>query len=113
MKGATEEDIKKAEEVLGLRFSYDYRNYLIEFGVVSFTNHEFTGVCESKRLCVINVTIEERKNVEVPRDWYVLEQTNIDGIVIWQDGNGTVYQTAPNVKAKRLCGSMEEYIAKE
>lgn len=110
MKGASEEDIKMAEQVLELRFATEYRKYIAAFGIASFAGHELTGVCKSKRLSVVDVTIEERNNVVVPADWYVLEQANIDGIVIWQASNGTVYQTAPNTKAKKLCGSIAEYI---
>lgn len=110
MKGASEEEIKMAEQVLELRFATEYRKYLAAFGVASFAGHELTGVCKSKRLSVVAVTIEERNNVAVPADWYVLEQANIDGIVIWQASNGTVYQTVPNTKAKKLCGSIAEYI---
>ena len=80
------------------------------FGVASFAGHELTGACKSKRLSVVDVTIEERGNITVPANWYVLEQANIDSIVVWQDSNGTVYQTAPNTIAKKLCGSLAEYI---
>ena len=110
MKGASEEDIKMAEQALNLRFATDYRTYIDVFGVASFAGHELTGVCKSKRLSVVDVTLEERNNNTVPDDWYVLEQANIDDIVIWQDSNGTVYQTVPGAKAKELCGSLVEYI---
>lgn len=110
MNGASEEEIKMAEQALNLRFATDYRTYIDAFGVASFAGHELTGVCKSKRLSVVDVTLEERNNNTVPDDWYVLEQANIDGIVIWQDSNGTVYQTVPGAKAKKLCESLAEYI---
>ena len=110
MKGASEDDIKMAEQALGLHFAADYRKYIAAFGVASFAGHELTGACKSKRLSVVDVTIEERGNITVPANWYVLEQANIDSIVVWQNSNGTVYQTAPNTKAKKLCGSLAEYI---
>ena len=43
--------------------------------------------------------------------WYVLEQANIDGIVLWQDKEGNVYQTMPSSVPKKICGSLAEYIA--
>lgn len=110
MNGASEEEIKKAEHTLGLYFATDYRKYIAAFGVASFAGHELTGVCKSKRLCVVDATIEERRVTNVPSDWYVLEQANIDSIVIWQDSNGFIYQTAPNIKAKRIYNSLSEYI---
>lgn len=112
MKGASEGDIILAEQELALRFAADYRKYIAAFGAASIGSHELTGICKSKRLCVVDVTIKERSNITVPADWYVLEQANIDDIVIWQASNGTVYQTTPNAKAKKLCGSLAEYIVR-
>lgn len=110
MKGVSEENIRSAEQELGLRFAADYRKYVATFGVASYAGHEFTGICKSRRLNVADVTAEERNSIDVPADWYVLEQANIDGIVIWQATNGAIYQTAPNAKSKKICESMAEYI---
>lgn len=106
----SDEDIKTAENTLGLQFAQDYREYVAAFGAASFAGHELTGVCGSKRLNVVSVTFEERNNTAVPSDWYVLEQANIDGIVLWQDRSGAVYQTAPHIKPRKFCGSLVEYI---
>lgn len=110
MKGASEDDIKMAEQALKIHFAADYRKYIAAFGVASFAGHELTGVCKSKRLSVVNVTTAERNNTNVPADWYVLEQANIDGIVVWQNNAGAVYQTVPNMNPKKLCESLAEYI---
>ncbi len=110
MAGAPEEEIKMAEQSLALSFAADYREYLAAYGAISFGCHELTGVCKSTRLNVVDVTIMERRSAAVPADWYVLEQINIDGIVIWQASNGSVYQTAPNTNAKMICESLAEYI---
>ena len=110
MKGVSEEEIQNAEQELGLKFATDYRKYVSAFGAISFESHELTGVCSSKRLSVVDVTIKERRNCDVPEDWYVIEQANIDGIVIWQDASGSVYQTGPGAKQKRLCKSLAAYI---
>jgi hypothetical protein len=110
MNGASNEDIKQVEQLLKLHFAADYRKYVATFGAASFAGHELTGVCNSKRLSVAEVTIKERNNVATLDDWYVIEQVNIDGIVMWQDASGAVYQTAPNTKAKKICKSLAEYI---
>lgn len=110
MQGASDEEINQAALLLNLSFASDYRKYVATFGAASFDGHELTGICKSKRLSVVDVTIKERSRTDVPDDWYVLEQTNFDGIVIWQNSSGDVYQTAPNAKAKKLCGSIAEYI---
>ena len=106
----SEENIKEAELILNIRFASDYRMIMKEYGAVTFSGHELTGICNSKRLNVVDVTKEERKYNKVPEDWYVIEQANIDDIVIWQDTNGAVYQTMPNKKPIKLCNSLLEYI---
>lgn len=107
---ASNEEITAVENVLGLRFAQDYREYVATFGAASFAGHELTGICKSDRLNVVTVTMEERNNMVVPADWYVLEQANIDGIVAWQNSAGAVYQTVPNMNPKKLCESLAEYI---
>ena len=110
MKGASAADIETAERELGLRFAEDYRKYVAQFGAASFSNRELTGVCQSARLSVVAVTIYERSKVSVPEDWYVIEQTNIDSIVIWQAATGAVYKTMPGYQPERICNSLAEYI---
>ena len=110
LTGATKEEINSAEQELKTTFATDYIKYLFAYGVASFSGHELTGICKSNRLNVIFVTIEERNNLNVPCSWYVLEQANIDGIVIWQDSNGQIYQTSPYMKPKKICDSLLEYI---
>lgn len=111
MKGAEPSEIRETEESLGVSFAEDYREYVGAFGAASFAGHELTGVCKSPRLNVAAVTAEERKTNDVPAGWYVLEQANIDGIVLWQDKEGSVYQTMPSSAPKKICGSLAEYIA--
>lgn len=108
----SEEQIKDAEKRLNLEFSLEYRSYVSEFGVVSANGYELTGICSSPRLNVVDVTICERENnPDVPKDWYVLEQANIDGIVIWQNQKGEVYQTQPCKGIKMIANSIDEYIS--
>ena len=104
-------EIQKAESVLQLKFASDYQEYLLALGVASYYGHEITGICKASRLNVVDVTIAERENNRtVPKNWYVIEQANIDGIVIWQAETGEIYQTAPNAVPLKLCDSLGEYI---
>ncbi len=111
LKGASEEQVKSAEIKLGLGFSDEYRSYLLAFGVASANGHEFTGICGSPRLNVVDVTLEERRyNPNVPPDLYVVEEANIDGIVLWQSQAGKIYQTRPNQPPVPLCDSLSELL---
>ena len=109
--GVSEEKIQNAETSLQLQFSDEYRKYLTVFGIAAVNGHEFTGICESQRVNVTNVTFTERNRMPTARaEWYVVEQANIDGIVIWQSSTGEVYQTIPNGLPIKLCNSLSEYL---
>jgi len=108
--GALQEDIMMSEQVLKLSFSNEYKEYVSKLGAASFRGHELTGVCKPKSLNVVNATQQERENTDVPTDWYVVEQTHIDGIVFWQSTKGGIYKTQPGSHAKKVYGSLNEYI---
>lgn len=111
LKPVSEAEISKAEKQLALQFAADYRGYTAEFGAVAANGHELTGVVASKRLNVVSATKKEWEvNPQVPHTMYAVENAGIDGIIIWQDESGTVYQSAPNVKPKKIAASLVDYI---
>ena len=111
---ASRDLILQAEEELNLVFSKEYTEYLATLGIAVFEGHEFTGICDGKRLDVIRNTMEQRKfNPSVPEEWYVIECLNIDDIVIWQNEQGEIFRTIPNKKGKKICSTLVEYINKE
>lgn len=107
----SKEKIDDAEKALSVVFSDEYKEYLSTYGCVSFIDHELTGICDSSRLSVVDTTIRERELFPtIPLEWYVIEETNIDDIVIWQDATGAVYQTVPGSQPLKICNSLEDYI---
>lgn len=109
--GRCEEEIAKAENALGVSFAEDYRTYLKEIGLVCYDGHELTGLTKSDCLGAVSVTKEQRERVgEAASSWYVVEETGIDGIVIWQAPTGEVYQTGPGSSYHKLCNSLSEFI---
>lgn len=109
-RGVSLKEINEAERQLHVEFSDEYKEYLAECGVATANGYEFTGISQSKRLDVVCVTEKERKNVrEIPEGAYVVEQTHIDGVVIWQIKGGTVYQSQGDSFIK-ICDSLYEYI---
>lgn len=111
--GSEKTVIKEAETILDLSFFDEYKTYLIELGVAAVNGHELTGISESKRLNVADVTSRQKEYNNVPEDFYVVEETGIDGIVIWQNSNGEIFATQPGLKAEKLCDSILEYLQKE
>ena len=107
---ASEAEIKKAEEDLGLTFADDYKAYTRSFGAISADGIELTGVTTSKRLDVVAVTKAERELSGISSEMYVIENVAIEGIIILQDHTGAIYQSAPNHVPKKIYASLSEYI---
>lgn len=104
-------EIKKAEKILKVVFAQEYVEYVQEYGFATYRGHELTGLCQSKRLNVVDVTLEERENnPDVPHNLYVIEQTHIDDIAIWQDEFGTIFQTARQGTPRKIAKSLKEYL---
>lgn len=108
---ASEDQIAEAELRLGLKFADDYRAYVHAFGCASYYGHELTGVCPYKSLSVVEVTAELRDIYsDVPHDCYAVEEIHVDGLVIWQDATGAVYQALPGGLPERIASSLAEYV---
>ena len=111
-KGALEEEIKKAERALGLRFADDYTEYLQQFGSVSCGGHELTEVSEDAELDVVKVTLKNlNRNQKVSLPLYVVEETHMDGMVIWQSESGEVFQTEYEGAPEKIFDSLLEYVS--
>ena len=109
--GASATEIASAENQLNLRFADEYKEYLAEFGAIMADGVELSGVAKSEHRNVVFVTKQEWElNPQVSRDMYVIENVGIDGIIIWQDVSGSVYQTAPHQVPRKICASLEEYL---
>lgn len=109
---ATKEQIKEAEDALGLSFSKDYKEYVSSFGAASFTGHELTGICKPARLNVVSVTERIRSNyTELDKKAYVIEESGFNGIVIVQTKNGSVYSLSPNEKPVKVADSLKDYLS--
>lgn len=110
-KGAARAEIDKAEKKLGVIFSSDYREYLMEYGAVSCAGHELTGISSEPASDVVALTLEnKRKNPNIKESLYVIEETHIDGIVIWQSESGDILQSEYKEAPQKIFGSLCDYI---
>lgn len=104
-------EISDAELQLCLRFSDEYKSYLGEFGAIIADGIELTGIAKSDNRNVVTVTKQEWElNTQVTHNLYVVENVGIEGIIIWQDSNGIVYQTTPNKQPVKIAESLEDYL---
>lgn len=93
-----------------MTFSDEYREYLENLALVALAGRELTGISDYDRVNVISVTEHMKAlNQDIPDDYYVVEEAYIDGIVIWQDQAGAVYQSAPNAEIQKVADSLAEY----
>lgn len=111
-KGASEDTISDAEKALKIQFAPEYKEYLREFGSVSCGGHELTGISADENLDVVGVTkhnLEKNPNIKMPL--YVIEETHVDGIVIWQSHTGEVFQSEYKGTPVKIFQSLTDYVA--
>ena len=112
-EGVSESIISNAERALNLSFSNEYKEYLKTYGIAVFDGHELTGITKSPRVNVVDVTKAQReKDPKIPADLYVIEETDVEEIVIWQSGDGEIFYSGPNQDLTKLCNSFAEYVSK-
>jgi len=113
LKAAASKEIADAEIQLRLSFADEYKEYVAAFGAILADGIELTGIAKSEHRDVVSVTKRERElNPNVPRTMYVIEDTGIDRIVVWQDSNGAIYQTSPNSEPKKIAKTLMEYVSR-
>lgn len=113
LKPATKMSITDAELQLRVTFANDYKEYLSAFGAIMASGIELTGIAKAEHRNVVQVTLKERQlNSKIPHNMYVIEDTHIDGIVIWQDTNGNIYKSQPGADPQIISDSLVDYISK-
>lgn len=112
LKPATDIDIRDAEIQLRVSFDEEYKEYLLAFGAIMADGIELTGIAKSAHRNVVNQTKQERKmNLKIPNTMYVIENTGVDGIIIWQDTTGGIYQSSPNAEPKKIAETLAQYLS--
>lgn len=111
LKAASKTDIVDAELQLRVSFSDEYKEYLSVFGAIIADGIELTGIAKSEHRNVVSVTKQEWElNTNIPHTMYVVESAGVDGIIIWQDAHGVIYQSSPGSNPKKIAESLNDYI---
>ena len=104
-------DIEKAEAELSVSFAPEYKEYTSTFGAIAFQGKEFTGVVQPLHLNVVAVTKSARTiTPDAKAGWYVVMDPHIDGIILWQDSEGRIFQTEPGKEPCKVAQSLESYM---
>lgn len=108
--GASEEQIERAEKRLSLKFSKEYKEYIKEFGMISFFATEWSGLNVDGYFNVVNMTEDEKAlNETFPEKYFAVENLAVDGIIIISNEEGKIYSLQYN-KKELICNSLSEYL---
>ena len=79
--------------------------------IAAYDGHEFTGLSKAVRTNVVEVTKQKWLECsKISKSWYVIEETNIDQIVIWQSQDGKVYETIGGSEPVCVADSMIAFV---
>lgn len=111
LKPASVEAVENVEIELALPLAEEYKEYLLQYGAIMADDVELTGIAKLKNRDVVQVTQREwAANTKIKHNLYVVENVGIEGIIIWQDGSGKIYESSPNNTAKQISNSLAEYL---
>ncbi|WP_031555834.1 SMI1/KNR4 family protein [Oribacterium sp. FC2011] len=110
--GCTKEEIKDAQNKLGIQFPEDYKEYLSTYGAIRFNGVELCGLNIDGYLNVIEATEQEKEvNKFFPKNMFVIEDLGIDAKLIIGDEKGNIYLLQRD-KKRLICSSFSEYVEK-
>ena len=110
-QGCDESQIKKAEKDLNMEFPNEYKEYLKEYGAISFFGTEWTGLNVEDYIDVVRVTVKERElNKNFPLKYFVLENLGIDGLLTIVSENGKVFSWNPDGKINLIAENLVDYL---
>lgn len=108
--GANEEQIVRAEKRLNLKFSKEYKEYIKEFGMISFFATEWSGLNVDGYFNVVNMTEDEKAlNETFPEKYFAIENLAVDGIIVISNEEGEIYSLQYD-KKELICSSLSEYL---
>ena len=109
--GADEKTINETEQRLGVQFAKDYKEMLAAVGACICRGHELMGISSFADMSTYQATVEQRQlNPSIPSDWYIIERTGMDGVMVFQAGDGVVYQISPNQPPVKIADTLSDYL---
>lgn len=103
-------DISRAEEILGIEFSSEYRIFLKNYKAGSINGHEIMGVAVPKYIDTVYNTLFSRENDDsFPEGCFVLENMGIEGALTLSDADGHIFTYCEGGK-NLLCNSLGDFI---
>lgn len=106
--------IYKTEKDLGLVFAEEYKKYLLNFGFAYCDVIAISGIIYDEEFNVVDLT-KKFKSIykNIPSDFYVIEDVGVDGLVIWQDSLGVIYQSIPNHDPVKIFDNLSDFLKEQ
>ena len=102
-------EMTDAENELGVRFNKEFIDVVYEYGNVKSKDFELLGLGNENN--VVEATFNEwALNNKVPHDMYVIENTMVEDVVVWQDNEGMIYESYPNCTPIKISDSLASYL---
>lgn len=109
-QGCSFKQLKEAQNELGVNFPDEYMDIVKEFGAISFYGTEWTGLNVNGYLNVVEATKNERNmNSSFPKDFFVLENQGIDGLIVVCNEKGQVFSLCYD-KLTKIHDSIVSYL---
>ena len=87
--GTTIRKIRKAERLLGVRFSKQCREFYEKYNYISFSGYEVEGIDPDSKFPLagnaVATALAERKERDLPKKWVPLLEECFDGLVVYMD----------------------------
>ena len=110
-RGAETQKICEAERNIRTVFAQDYRQVLRKYGIIAYDGHELTGITDNPNLSVVHSTLRQRQlDPRIPSSWYVIEETGMDGIIVWQSPGGTIYESIPGAEPEQIASNLGAFL---
>ena len=107
------EDIKAAEQALGLKFAGEYIELLTNFGTLTTDYLDISSTLKDPFYDVTHLTKDVRnRHKGLPNDLYVVYDVHIDGIVILQNASGKVFSIDETGSLMEAYDSLAAFISK-
>ncbi len=107
---ASEQEVAVAESKLQLIFPAEYKDYLKEYGVISFYGTEWNGLKGDTWTDVVATTLEARSLYEnFPKEKFILEDLHFDDMLVLADSTGKSLFVAQWIR-KEIHSSIASYL---
>jgi hypothetical protein len=108
----TKDEIDEAEQELGLVFADEYKELLLGYGSLETKHLLISSTLKNISVNVVTLTQQIRSIYDnLPKDLYVIMDSGVDGIIIFQDSKGKIYETSHDDTIMEAYDSLAHFIS--